>query len=286
MIFNYWILHSFTALLAVGIMMALYKVPTTKGHNKFTFSFFSFLFASLFALIFFREHIAFEPRVIFFSFLWGMGFSLVTMFQMELLKKLDTNAVFPITSLLSHVMVLIIGLGFFRDSISLIQLIGIILTFILVGFYNGKFKHITFENGLVPVVISLVLLSVSTKFVQKFASVNVDINNFIFWQLFFAMIGSLVILLIFNKDIFKQTGTITKQFLLWSVALGVCNFVGTVEIVKALYAGPFSLVYTINSLYILITSIIAWKFFGEELSKQKIIFIFASVLAVLLIVLG
>jgi drug/metabolite transporter (DMT)-like permease len=205
---------------------------------------------------------------------------------MELLKKLDTNAIFPITSLSSHVLVVTIGLSFFHDKISLIQFIGIAVTFIVVGFYNNLHKHITFKNGLIPITSALVLLSATTKFIQKFGSVTVELRNFIFWQLFFAMIASFVILLIVNRENLKEKISVSKQIIWWSIALGVCNFIGTVEIVKALSTGPFSLVYTINSFYILITSVIAWKFFGEKLTKHKVIFLLISIVTVILIGLG
>jgi len=41
-------------------------------------------------------------------------------------------------------------------------------------------------------------------------------------------------------------------------------------------------VYTINSFYILITSLIAWKFFGERLTKHKIIFLLIAIISVIL----
>ena len=266
--------------------MALYKVPTTKGHNKYTYSFLSFFVATILSFIFFYKYIYVDFSTILFGSLWGFGFAIVTMLQMELLKKLDTNAVFPITSLSSHVLVVIIGLSFFHDKISFIQFSGMLLTFIIVGFYNNKHKHITFENGLLPATTALILLSVATKFIQKFGSITVELKNFIFWQLFFAMIMSFVILLIVNRKDLTQKILVSRQVVWWSITLGICNLIGTAEIVKALSIGPFSLVYTINSFYILITSIIAWKFFDEKLTKHKVIFLLLSIMAVILIGLG
>jgi hypothetical protein len=48
MFMNTWFTHALIAVTATGGMMALYKVPTTKGHNKFTYSFLSFLVATIF----------------------------------------------------------------------------------------------------------------------------------------------------------------------------------------------------------------------------------------------
>ena len=280
------LVHALLAVTAIGGMMALYKVPTTKGHNKFTYSFLSFFVATALSFIFFRKDIFIDFHTILFGSLWGLGFAITTMLQMELLKKLDTNAVFPITSLSSHLLVVIIGLSFFHDKVSLLQFLGIILTFIVVGFYNRFHKNITLRGGLLPIVTSLVVLSAVTKFVQKFGSINTENNNFIFWQLIFAMVASFIILLIIKrKDLFQKI-TVSKGIIGWSIGLGLLNFLGTVEIVRALSTGPFSLVYTINSFYILITSVIAWKWFGEELTKRKVMFLLLAIITVVVIGLG
>lgn len=281
-----WLIHALIAVVAVGGMASLYKVPSAKGHNKFVFSFLSLLIAALISLVIFRQYINLEYNAVLFGALWGTGFAVVTMLQMELLKKLDTNAVFPITSTSSHVLVVIVGLTFFHDKISLLQFLGIILTFIIIGFYNKLHKHITFQNGLLPIASSLILLSTATKFFQKLGSTRVEVRNFIFWQLLFAASAALIILLIVERKEIKQHVRVSRQMILWAILLGVLNFVSTAELVKALSVGPFSLVYTINSFYVLITSLIAWKFFGEKLTKRKVTFVFLAVLAVILIGLG
>lgn len=266
--------------------MALYKVPSSKGHNKFAYSFLSLSVSALLSFVIFYKYIEVDYHAILFGALWGAGFAFGTMLQMELLKKLDTNAIFPVTSISSHVLVVLIGISFFHDQLSILQITGIILTFIVVGFYNRVHKHITLQNGLLPIVITLVLSSTATKFIQKFGSITIEIRNFIFWQLLFASIAAFIILLIVKRKELGQKITVSKQIIWWAIALGVFNFIGTAEIVKALSTGPFSLVYTINSFYILIASVIAWKLFGEELTKRKIIFVLLAISTVILIGLG
>ena len=283
---NSWLVHSLLAVTAIGGMMALYKVPAAKGHNKFTYSFLSFLVAAILSAIIFRNDIAIEHDAILFGSLWGLGFAFVAMLQMELLRKLDTNAVFPVTSLSSHVLIVIIGLSFFHDQISLLQMLAIMLTFIIGGFYNKIHGSISWKNGLLPMAACLVVLSTTTKFIQKFGAITIEMHNFIFWQLAFATLASFIIMLFVRR---KEPGNrmkFSREMLWWSIGLGALNFISNVELVKALSTGPFSLVYTINSFYILITSLIAWKFFGEELTKRKVFFLLAAIFAVILIGLG
>ena len=132
----------------------------------------------------------------------------------------------------------------------------------------------------------IVLLSAFSKFIQKFAAVSVEIRDFIFWQLFFATIAAFFIMIIAERKDLKQGIRFNRNIIGWGVLLGIVNFIGTTAITKALSAGPFSLVYTINSFYILVTSLVAWRFFGEKLTRQKIIFVFLAILTIIMIGLG
>ncbi|MEK7641982.1 MAG: EamA family transporter [Patescibacteria group bacterium] len=281
-----WFIHSLIGVVAIGIMMALFKVPVAKGHNKYAYSFLSLLVATLLAGILFKNSVHFNSTVILFASMWGALYALLSMLQMQMLKRLDTNALFPITSLGSHTLVVILGITFFHDKMSPLQGIGVIATFLLVGFYNYNHKHITFRNGLLGGAIGIVLLSALSKFIQKFAAISVELNNFIFWQLFFATIAAFLILIVAERKDLKQGMRFNAGIVMWGALLGVLNFVGTTEITTALSTGPFSLTYTINCFYILITSLVAWRFFGEKLTRQKIIFIFLSIGTIIMIGLG
>lgn len=283
---NSWFIFAILAVIAIGGMTALYKVPAAKGHNKFAYSFYSFCFATVFSALFLFKSLSFDARTILFGFLWGMGYALLASLQMEILKKLDTSSAFPITSLSSHVLVIILGISFFHDKISPLQILAMALAFIVVGFYNKASKHITFTNGLFPIAASIVLVSTFCKFIQKFASVSTDVGNFTFWQLLFAALGAFLLSFYIPRTDRKEKMALSRGMLGWAALLGLLNFVGTVSIVKALSTGPFSLVYTINSFYILFASIVAWRFFGEKLTRRKVLFLLTAVVIVILIKIG
>lgn len=266
--------------------MALYKVPNVKGHSKFAYSFLSLLIAATLSAIVFHASIYFDYMTLLYSVLWGSGFALVVMFQMELLKKLDTSAVFPITSLTSQVFVIILGLSFFHDKITGLQFVGLIVALCIVGFYNNVHKRGALHPGAVLIMTAIVLLSTSTKFIQKLGAIDVELNNFIFWQLFFAALTALVIWLVAERKDLRRGMSISRGVALWSVALGTLNFIVTFEIVKALSTGPFTLVYTILSFYLLITPVLAWWWFGEELTTRKILFLLGAIGATIIIGLG
>jgi uncharacterized membrane protein len=280
-----WFIHSLVALVALGCMQAFYKLPASKGYNPFLYSFLSYVCAMGLSLFFFQERITFDYEPMLFGFLCGTAYALNVLLQMRILKKLDTSASFPITSLSSHVLVVLLGVLFFKDVLSFYQMVGVGLTFFIVGFYNHTNKHITFSNGLIPIALGIVLLSTFGKFTQKFGSISTDIYNLIFWQFAFSTIISFLVLVLIKNNKKHERKADTK-LVLWSIILGILNFIGTVEIVRALSVGPFSLVYTINSFYILVSSVVAWKLFGEKLTKQKIIFILLAIGVIIVIKLG
>lgn len=282
---NSWFLNSIIAMFAFGGMQALFKVPAAKGYNKFTYSVLGFIAALILSFVFFKDAISFDAHTMLLGLLWGMANASIVLLQMVILKKLDTNASFPITSLGSHVLVIIIGILFFNDVLSLVQVIALIGTFLLVGFYNHTNKHITLGNGLLPIATGIILLSTFIKFVQKIASSVSVTGDYVFWQFFFATIATLCILFL-SKNNQSVERKIDGKLLLWSALVGALTFIGTISMVKALSTGPFSLVYTINTFYILVSSIVAWKLFGEKLTRQKIVFILLAIVVLLLIKLG
>ena len=280
-----WFLNSIIAMTAFGGMQALYKVPAAKGYSKFLYSVLGFTVAAILSFVFFRDDISFDAHTMLFGFLWGVGNALYVLLTMVILKKLDTSASFPITSLGSHFLVVIIGVTFFNDILSLLQVVALAGTFLLIGFYNHTNKHITLSNGLIPIATGIILLSTSIKFIQKSGSISSVTGDYIFWQLFFAMIASVLILLLTKNNRLAER-KIDGKLILWSGLIGTLTFVGTVAIVRALSTGPFTLVYTINSFYILVSSIVAWKLFGEKLTRQKVLFILLAIAVLVLIKIG
>lgn len=280
-----WFLNSIIAMAAVGGMQALFKVPAAKGYDKFVYSVLSFTAASILSLVFFRDVISFNTQTMLFGFLWGIANALYVLLTMAILKKLDTSESFPITSLGSHFLVVIIGIFFFNDVLSFLQVIALLGTFLLIGFYNHTNKHITLGNGLIPIAAGIILLSTFIKFIQKSGSISSVTGDYIFWQLSFATIASIFILLLTKRDRFVQR-KIDRELLIWSALAGLLTFIGTVSMVKALSAGPFSLVYTISTFYILVSSLVAWMFFGEKLTRKKVLFILLAIVVLLLIKLG
>lgn len=264
--------------------MALYKVPAAKQINKYTLSVWTYFFASVLASILLYRSVTFDLETIILSFLWGTGYAVLTLTQMHVLHKNDTSSVFPFTSLASNILVIIGGVLFLNDVISYAQWLAIVLSILLfVAFYlRDRFY---FAAEILPSFLFISLLSTINKFVQKAGASHVDPHNFIFWQLVFAFVASVVTLLWVRKQVIFGQFT-SRALLLWALISGILQMGVAYTIVIALSLGPISLVYVILGLYTFFTSVIAALLFKEKIAAKSMLFIFFSFLIVLLIKFG
>ncbi|MFA5841884.1 MAG: EamA family transporter [Candidatus Paceibacterota bacterium] len=281
---NDWMIYALASLAQISLLMALYKVPAAKQVNKYTLSMWSYFFASILAGILLSPHISLDSKTLFLAFLWGTGYAILSLTQMHVLHKQDTNSVFPFTSLASNILVIIGGVMFLNEVITLPQWIAISLAALLfVAQYWKSKMHFVLE--ILPSFMFISILSTFNKFVQKAGADHMNVYDFIFWQLAFALIASLVI--VFYKRRHISLNELTHGHMLkWSFIVGILQMGTAYTMVKALSFGPISLVYVIIGLYTFFTSLIAALLFKEKITARSLVFIFLSFLIVLLIKLG
>lgn len=278
-----WIIYAILGLVAVSFLMALQKVPTSKNIDKYYFNTLASFFTTLFSFIFLYDFISIDKIAIIYAAVWGTSFTVLNLLQMYALEKNDTNGVFPFTSLLSNVFIVIGGILFLNEKVSLLQFLAVILAVLVVGASTYKSK-VNFVASVLPLFLSIALISTFNKFIQKFGAVHVEIYSFIFWQAFFSLVSALIILFFKNKqDTLKN---IKLNHLLWGMSCGVLGMAANLFIVKSLSTGPISLVYIIVGTYTFFTSLIASIFFKEVLTTKKVLFIIISVLIIILIKIG
>lgn len=279
-----WMFYAVFGMLQSGLLMALFKVPAAKQINKYSLSSWAYLFAVIIAGFVLQGFIVFDIQAILYSFIWGTSFAILSVTQMHVLHKHDTSGVFPFTSLASNILVVIGGVLFLNNSISLLQWVAILLSFFLfVVAHLGSKKSFVIE--ILPSFTFIALLSTFNKFVQNTGANHVEVNNFIFWQLVFTFTASLAMLLFVKKQI-SFNDLFNKNIIGWSLLIGVLQFGTTYAIVKALSLGPISLVFIVLGLYTFFTTVFASILFKERITTKKIIFIILSFLIVLLIKLG
>lgn len=279
-----WVFDSFVALLVLSLLMALFKVPAARKIDKYSLGAWSYFIAALSAGFFLYPHIAIDTTTIAFGATWGTGYAILSALQMHVLHKRDTSGVFPFTSVASNILTVIGGVFILHEYLSLIEWCAIFFSIALFVFaYRKKDTHFTRE--ILPTFAAIALLSTFNKFVQKIGAGNVEIYNFVFWQLLSAFIASLILWVWAEKKLptFRKPN---GEFIAWGLLLGIILFAGNYWVIKALSSGPISIVYTIIGLYTFFTSVLAALFFKEKITRSNLLFIFASIGIVLLIKLG
>lgn len=278
-----WIIFSTLSVLAVSFLMAFQKIPSLKKIDKYQFNAAVSFFAALLSFLFLFSHINFKSGAILYAAIWGASFSILNLMQMHALHKSTTSNVFPFTSLLSNIFVVIGGVLFLQDKVTLLQFVAILLAITLM-FYSTYKGKVNIVADILPLFFSIAIISAFSKFIQKFGATNSEIYNFIFWELLFCFIFSAAFMF-YNRKSFS-IGSLSKNTFNYGVISGVFSFLTTLLVVKALETGPISLVYIIIGTYTFFTSLIAHFIFKESLTRKNIVFILISILIILLIKLG
>lgn len=147
----------------------------------------------------------------------------------------------------------------------------------------GNKKNFAIE--VLPSFAGIALLSTFNKFIQNAGANRFQVNNFIFWQLAFAFLSSLIMLIFIKKQITVK-GLIHRHLIGWALGIGVLQFITNLAIVKSLSLGPISLIFIVIGLYPFFTTVFAALLFKEKITTRKVIFIVLSLLVVLLIKIG
>lgn len=279
-----WFPWSIGATITLGVMAALFKLPSHRGESAQGATFWSIFTMLLLSLLFFHNSIGTTTWVaLFWSAVWGINYAILSATQMYALKHVDTNSLYPVTSTSALVLSVSWGLIFFSSQLSWVQLAGIILTIATIYLFLYKGKHVQYSPGILRVGASIIAFSTLGKLAQKIAVGYISTELFQIYTALFGAVFLLIVLFFFDK-----TNLISNLRGSWrsGVLIGIPAFLGGYLFLGALVRGPFAPITAIHSFYTIITALVAWIFFGEQLTKRKVFLIFLAIVAVLLIRLG
>ena len=268
-----------------GIAMVFFKLPSLRGHSSYTAMFWANLFMAILAVAFFFNYAAgINTKLILLALAWGITFSSISLLQMYALKYVDTNALFPITTTLSLIGTIIVAFIFFSAKLTPFQYLGLILAIIIVFFFLYKGKKLQYSKWMIYIGSLIVGISILNKIFQKVAADSFDIRTFMIYQFIFAAIFSLFVFFFSHWKDYKKH--IFSEGVFTGLLIGVPAFLGTYVMFIALIRGPFALITSMHSLYIIVTAVMASILFKEQLTKRKIFLMFLAILAIFLIRLG
>jgi drug/metabolite transporter (DMT)-like permease len=280
-----WFLFSLAATLLFGVAMALYKLPSAKNHNRFVATFWSLVVPTILSFIFFHSYLSLStPAMIWTALLWGITFTCIVLLQMYALSHVDTNILFPITTTASLIITVLVVIFFFNEHISVLQTLGFILAAVAIFSFLCKGGKMQYSRLLIGFGSGIIFISVFNKVLQKIITDKFNIRVFQIYQYLFAAIFALLIYLVLHRRDWK-THIFSGGLGIGSL-IGVFSFFGGYALYIALVKGPFPLITSIHSLYILITALTAYFLFKEQLTAKKIFLLLLAIVAIVLIRIG
>lgn len=285
-----WFPYSLAATFFLGTSLAFYKLPSFKKYNPLLSTFWANLVA-VFCVCLFFSHELFSQGILpwkaisYMGILWGVLFAMTMMLQKIILQKAETNTIFPLTSSLGSILTILIGVLFLSETLSPLQLLGVAMILVSVYLFTRKNQEFALTPDIVFLSIGIIAVSTASKYVQKFGAGHEAIFSFMLWQYLGASIFSFVIATFFVKDLRKEFRE-SKKYVTGSILIGIFTFLGGWAIFKALSLGPLSMVYAIHPTYTLITALIGFLLFKENLTRRKMLLILLSIVGVVLIKIG
>lgn len=150
----------------------------------------------------------------------------------------------------------------------------------IVFFMTRDSKRANISQKLIIIAVVLVGLSVVQKFVQKTIADSVSIEAYQIYQYLFATLFAMGILLA-SKAQNRRVKLIESRTIAWGLLIGAISFAGGYAILLALISGPVSIVFTLFALWVVVTAVLGALFYGEKLTRRKILLLIGAVVAMI-----
>jgi len=215
----------------------------------------------------------------------GLVTSSSAFIKIQVLHYIDSAIFLPLFKVLGPAIVIIFGLFFFGESFTVTEWTGLLVSLSVPLLLVSRVEHTRQNNltlGLVLVAVCAVTSAIAAV-LQKYAT---DIQAAPLWIVSMIAAGILISASVQNafkykKDVFKMMRT------QYSVGILHVSIIRTVfagggfllTLLAFVAGGPLGIVYTINSLYILLPIILAIIFYGEHWNFRKALAIGLSVVA-------
>ncbi len=282
----HWFLYAITGAVLIGVFVALFKIPAHKGYKILPVLLFSFLTSGITAIALFHGSFGqTSTGVLVCAFLWGLAFAVASAVQMHALHHVDVAVLSPLTASLGLSASVVIGTFFFHDTISFAAWCGItlvILTILFLSEKSEKNERSFFGAGFFFVMV-IVALGVFNTFLVKYETVHFSIEAIQLYQYFFAALMTAVLIPITKQH---KLGGITQKDMEdaapWGILLGLLSALGGYLYYLSVKTGPFAIVNSISSLYIIVTVIVAAVVFREKLTRKRALLVLFAVIALIL----
>jgi drug/metabolite transporter (DMT)-like permease len=279
-----WYALSIAALLLMGVQRFLYKVSAERRCDTAwtTFSFMATV--TVLSAVFFLslgETLTETRMLLLTAGINSAAFVLGTITHIEALKHVPSGVVYPIIRL-NMVVVVLFGVLFLHDPVSLHQALGILLAIGVIAILTRDVEEEkgsvgSVRKGLFLVFVSLISGSVAS-ISSKFAAVYSNKLGFMALSYFLGALFSGALIRKSEKD--RSPGK-RKNAIVIGLLMGVINFAGFYTFLAALSVGPLSIVVSITGLHFVIAVLLSVIIYKEKLSRPRLLGMALAVASIL-----
>lgn len=279
-----WYAFSIAALVLMGVQRFLYKVSAERNCPTLwtTFSFMATVTVlSAIFLAALKEPLSDVRMLAAMALLNSASFVLGTITHIEALKHVPAGVVYPILRL-NMVVVVLFGVFVFRDRLSLLQILGILLAVAVMLILRKDTEHAgdsvgNVRRGLVLLFVSLLCGSVAS-ISSKYAALYAGKLGFMALSYF---LGALFSAGLITKSGSKGNPRERKEAVLIGIVMGVINFAGFYAFLAALSAGPLAVIVPITGMHFVIAVMLSVILYKEKLGPRRVLGIALTVVSVL-----
>lgn len=217
-----------------------------------------------------------------------LGFLFISIFYLIALTAQKMSvAASMVSAKLSVVIPVLLAWQFLSESLSLTQIIGILISFIAVFFISARSEpnpeHANKEFWFLPILVFLgsgcidaLLKFLESRYIPAYSSDDIVTATFLFAFVF----GSLSLLV----QQIKLKESIQVKSLAWGLLLGIPNYFSMYFLVETLAVFPASFIFPINNIGIVaFSTVLAFWAYSEKLSVKNYIGLGLAIASILLI---
>jgi drug/metabolite transporter (DMT)-like permease len=217
-----------------------------------------------------------------------LGFLFISIFYLIALTAQKMSvAASMVSAKLSVVIPVLVAWQFLSESLSLTQIIGILISFIAVFFISARSEpnpeHANKGFWFLPILVFLgsgcidaLLKFLESRYIPAYSSDDIVTATFLFAFVF----GSLSLLV----QQIKLKESIQVKSLAWGLLLGIPNYFSMYFLVETLAVFPASFIFPINNIGIVaFSTVLAFWAFSEKLSVKNYIGLGLAIVSILLI---
>ena len=285
-----WFILSICSTVAAGLFVFMQKIAAMRNYNANILNTYSAATSAVIGLIvaaIFEGFSELSFLMLSLAIAAGMLFIIGSNLRMDALRYVDSTIFFPLHKFISPLFALLIGVFIFKESLTRPEWIGVILglvTPLLLITKSENARQNNLARGLILMVISACLAATSVSINKQGTDMFASVLLFASVTQIFSAMFSLLLKYIHakNGNQYKDYKTIPVGY---ALLMGIMQYLSFVMIMLAFSLnGLLAVVYTINSMYILIPIILSIVFYKEHWNLQKVIAIILSLLALFFMV--